>query len=472
MSKLITKEKILKKKRAGAHRFQRRRVDINLQELDGILSSAVEAPISETEADKVKTALHAMAELLTPRPRTTEKTAELFEPATSTPTDTPTDSTEESRPPSPGHGRNGAAAFVGAQTVEVAHSELKAGCACPECQKGKVYLQKEPKVLVRFVGQPPVQATVYKMERLRCNLCGQVFTAQEPEGVGPEKYDETVPSMVAQLKYGSGMPFYRIEALQKKMGVPLPASTQWELVQDAAAHEALIQLAAQGEVLHNDDTSMRVLNIDRPADDKRTGIFTSGVVSSGGEQNKPIALFITGVQHAGENLRDILQHRSKDAGAPMLMCDALSRNVPKFKTPDAIGLLLANCLTHGRRHFVDVSENFPDECRYVLETLGEVYAYDREARESRLNPQERLAFHQEHSKPLMDKLKAWMTAQLEEKKTEPNSGLGLAMKYMLKHWEPLTLFLRKAGAPLDNNICYAASGITNVIPTAGLCRAG
>jgi hypothetical protein len=118
--------------------------------------------------------------------------------------------------------------------------------------------------------------------------------------------------------------------------------------------------------------------------------------------------------------------------------------------------MLANCLTHGRRYFVDVSENFPDECRYVLETLRDVYVYDREARELRLKPKERLAFHQEHSKPLMDNLQAWMIAQLDEKRTEPNSGLGQAMRYVLKHWEPLTLFLREIGAPLDNNICERA----------------
>jgi rubredoxin len=446
----------VKKVRAFKRAGKRHRIDIDLQELDGILDSAIENPISEKEADKVKTAIHTMAELLTPRPRTTEKTADILESTDSA----PTDPTEESKPPRPGHGRNGAEAFTGAHKVEVTHGELKAGCACPECSKGKVYPQKEPKVLVRFVGQPPVQATVYEMERLRCNLCGQIFSAQEPEGVGPEKYDETVPSIVAQLKYGSGMPFKRIEVLQKKMGVPLPAATQWELVEEAAevikpVHNALIQLAAQGEVLHNDDTSMRILDLDRPADDKRTGIFTTGVVSYGDEQKK-IALFLTGVQHAGENLRDLLQHRAKEAAAPMLMCDALSRNVPKFEVPDAIGIMLANCLTHGRRYFVDVSENFPDECRYVLETLRDVYVYDREARELRLKPKERLAFHQEHSKPLMDNLQAWMIAQLDEKRTEPNSGLGQAMRYVLKHWEPLTLFLREIGAPLDNNICERA----------------
>ena len=97
-----------------------------------------------------------------------------------------------------------------------------------------MYVQKVPARLVRIVGQAPLQATVYELERLRCNLCGQVFTAPEPEGIGAEKYDETATAMIAQLKYGSGTPFYRLEQLEKRMGIPLPASTQWELIEEAA----------------------------------------------------------------------------------------------------------------------------------------------------------------------------------------------------------------------------------------------
>jgi transposase len=140
-------------------------------------------------------------------------------------------------------------------------------------------------VLVRIAGQAPLAATVYELERLRCNLCGEVFTAQTPEGVGDEKYEDTAAAMIAQLKYGSGMPFYRLEHLEQSLGIPLPAATQWEIVEEAAelirpAWEELIRQAAQGEVLHNDDTSMRVLHLAREPADDRTGVFTSGIVST------------------------------------------------------------------------------------------------------------------------------------------------------------------------------------------------
>jgi transposase len=431
--------------------MKRRRVEVNVGELDRLLEGARKVPLSDPDHQKISTALHALVDALA-KPRSTEKSSTVLakkdEPSASQ------DPTSKGKPN--GHGRNGADAFESAQKVEVKHPQLKSGDSCPECPNGKVYAQKEPKTLVRIVGQAPIQATVYELERLRCNLCGQVFTAEPPEGVGADKYDETVGSMVAQLKYGSGMPFNRLEKLEQRLGVPLPATTQWEIVEEAAellepAYEELIRQGAQGEIFHNDDTSMKILKLERPDGDTRTGVFTSGIVSIRGSET--IAMFFTGRQHAGENLADVLRQRASGLSAPIQMCDALSRNVPKLSA--GAEALLANCLSHGRRQFVDVAENFPDECLYVLETLGAVYGTDAAAREQKLSWEARLSLHQEKSGPLMEGLHQWMTEQLNGQ-TEPNSGLGKAMNYLLRHWHKLTLFLRVPGAPLDNNICERA----------------
>jgi transposase len=170
-------------------------------------------------------------------------------------------------------------------------------------------------------------------------------------------------------------------------------------------------------------------------------MFTSGIVST--REGRRIALFFSGRQHAGENLADVLAHRAATLAPPIQMCDALSRNLPAtFQT------LLANCLAHGRRPFVDVAERFPEECRYVLESLGDVYRNDAAAREQHLSPEARLAFHQAQSGPIMEKLQVWCTRQLEDRLVEPNSALGKAITYLLNHWQPLTLFLRQPGAPL------------------------
>ena len=431
--------------------MKRKRVDVNLKELDQIIDHAREAPLSESESEKLKAALHALAGML-PAPRSTEKTSAVLPSA---------DPQQQSKEKPPGHGRNGACAYTGAKQVTVPHPTMKPGEPCPGCLKGKVYPllgpNQEPRVLVRLVGQAPLAATVYQLDRLRCNLCGEVFTAPEPEGVGPEKYDETTAAMIALLKYGSGMPFYRLEKLEHLLGIPLPASTQWEIAEEEAevikaAFDELIRQAAQGEVLHNDDTGMRVLRLAREPSDDRTGVFTSGIVST--KQGQRIALYFTGRQHAGENLRDVLRHRVQDLATPLQMCDALSRNTPKLA--DGAQILLANCLAHGRRQFVEVAASFPEACRYVLETLGGVYKYDAEARERCLSPAERLRFHQQHSEPLMKTLRGWMEAQFAQHLVEPNSGLGKAITYFLRHWKGLTAFFRDAGAPLDNNICERA----------------
>jgi len=255
------------------------------------------------------------------RPRNTEKTSAVVGEAEDSGEAAAQPATASSPPA--GHGRNGAEAFSGAQKVEIAHQNLKHGDRCPECGEGNVYSQKEPKVLVRIVGQAPLAATVYALERLRCGACGQVFTAQEPEGVGPEKYDETAAAMIAQLKYGSGIPFYRLEQLEGQLGIPLPAATQWEIVEEVAellkpARDELIRQAAQGEVVHNDDTSMRVLRLAREPSDERTGVFTSGIVSTG--TGRKIALYFTGRQHAGENIADVLQQRAAELPSPIQMC--------------------------------------------------------------------------------------------------------------------------------------------------------
>jgi transposase len=435
------------------------RTEINLEEIYQILDSARRQPISEVEYETVKTAVAVLAEKAAPRSRTTEKMSAVLphpnpdEPAAKEPA--------KRKPAQSGHGRNPGSAFTGAHRVIVPHPTLQVGDMCPECQQGKVYRQKKPKTLIRITGRPPLEATVYEMEQLRCNGCGQVFTAEAPAQAGEKKYDESAVAMIAQLRYGSGVPFQRLERLEAHFGIPLPAATQWEVVEEKAeslrpALEELIRQAAQGEVAHNDDTGMRILKLARePALEgkaERTGVFTSAVVSRVGA--RLIALFFSGWRHAGENLAEVLKRRAPGLPPLIQMCDALSRNAPKLS--QGVKLLLAYCLAHGRRQFVEVAANFPEPCRYVLETLGGVWYHDELAREQKLSPEERHHFHQEHSGPLMKALKEWMEAQLAEHKVEPNSGLGKAIRYMLRHWVPLTLFLREAGAPVDNNLVERA----------------
>jgi len=382
----------------------------------------------------------------------------------------------ESSTPAKNHGRNGVDAYTGAKKIEVPHPSLQPGDPCPQCDNGTVYETGRPGVLVRVTGQPPLQAMAYFLQKLRCNLCGTLFTADAPDGVGSEKYDATARSMLALLKYGAGMPFHRDEKLHANLGIPLPASTQWDIVETHAQHvepafEEMVRQGAQGEVLYNDDTGVKILQFKRaeaaeaneessdndadadgaaeqPAAERR-GMFTTGIVAT--RDGQKIALFFSGRQHAGENLKDVLKRRAADLPRPIQMCDALSRNLP-----GELQTILANCLAHGRRQFVEIFDRFPDHCRHVIETLKGVYANDAIARQQKLSAEQRLLFHQAHSGPTMKELHVWLEAQFAQRLVEPNSALGVAISYLLKRWDKLTLFLRQAGAPLDNNICERA----------------
>lgn len=473
----------------------RRWIELNMQEIEDILGRARKGPISDEEYKKLKAAMETLAyftEMVGDKDTTinklrkiifgpsSEKTRNIFgkeaDQAGSQSADGKESESSETRSSDPaeetakekskGHGRNGAAAYTAANRVCIKHGSLKPGQRCPKCLKGKIYRCKEPALLVRITGRAPIQATVYAMERWRCNLCGEVFTAEAPKGVGPAKWDEAAISMVALLKYGTGVPFNRLAQLQKSLGIPLPASTQWAMVKEGVeaiepVWEELIRQAAQGEIFHNDDTPAKILEViwkrrkreqagggrENRDPKERTGMFTSGVVSIG--QGRKIALFFTGQQHAGENLRDVLLKRAAGLQPPLQMCDGLSRNEPDL--PEEFEVILSNCNVHARRQFVDVASRFPEECRHVLEVFRDVYHNDDMAKKQEMTAEERLIFHQINSGPRMEELKSWMAEQLDEKKVEPNSGLGKAIKYTQKRWDQLTRFLDIPGAPLDNN---------------------
>lgn len=347
----------------------------------------------------------------------------------------------------------------------VTHEALTPGDLCPHCQEGTLYRQKDWAQVVRLIGQPPVGGQRYELERLRCGLCGKTETARMPEQAGLRKYDPTVASMIATLRYGQGVPWNRIQQLQNWARIPLPASVQWELVRDAiacgpeAVYRQLLWVAAQGDLVYNDDTHMRILELTakiknqeplRDDDPDRSGVFTTNILSVA-ESRPIISLFFTGPRHSGENLRELLAARLAGLAPPLQMCDALSRNMP-----DDLETIVANCLSHARRNFYELTELFPAETLHVLECLKTVYQIDHRAKQQALSPEDRLRLHQEQSRAVMDGLQTWLKQQFDERRVEPNSSLGKAIRYMLKHWGKLTLFLRSPGAPLDNNICERA----------------
>ena len=367
----------------------------------------------------------------------------------------------------PGTGRLGAEAYAGAERVECRHEDLRVGEVCPVCGQGRLYALP-PGVEIRIDGNALLSAIRYEVEKLRCSACGQVFTAPLPMDAGPEKYSPRARAVLAVSRYYLGLPFYRVEGYQAMLGVPVPDATQWEQIEKVGdssyvVFEYLERLAAQGELIYQDDTAVRILTLLKENQElqaqaealglsrskERTGMFTTALVVKVGERT--ICLYYSGRSHAGENLAALLEQRQAGLAKPFVMSDALSRN-----EADEDGLIRCHCLAHGRRQCSDLADVFPQECQVVIEALKQVFDHDEQARDEQMSPEARLAYHRDSSGPIMDELKRWLDQQVDDRLVEPNSSLGKAVAYMQGHWATLTRFLSVAGAPIDNNLVERA----------------
>jgi transposase len=367
----------------------------------------------------------------------------------------------------PGYGRLGMATYAGAERVECRHEALAVGQRCPVCGQGRLY-GVPPGRERRIDGNALLSAICYELEKLRCSACGQVFTAPLPAEAGTEKYSPRARAVLAVSRYYLGLPFFRVEAYQAMLGVPVPDATQWDQIEQLGdcsykVFAYLETLAAQGELIHQDDTSVRILSLMAEnrthqtaaealgfaRSQERTGMFTTALVVKVSEET--ICLYYSSRLHAGENLQALLEQREAERDKPLVMSDALSRN-----EVDETTVIRCHCLAHGRRQFSDLADVFPVECQVVLETLKQVFDHDEEARDQQMSPEARFAYHQAYSQPLMDELRQWLPKQVDEHLVEPNSALGKAIAYMQTHWETLTRFLSIPGAPLDNNVVERA----------------
>jgi hypothetical protein len=354
-----------------------------------------------------------------------------------------------------GHGRLSHTAYTNTVEHSLSVADFRAGDPCPMKCGGKLY-RFEPGVIVRVRGQNLAAVHKYWIEKLRCASCSQIIQATIPKDIGQEKYDAAFKAILALQKYYVAVPFYRQAYFQSLLGVPLPASTQWQLIEGVGGAALLIFptlecMAANGDLVHNDDTHVKITDIIRHTrlnpGKERTGMFTTGIISR--TDQRDIALFYNGTMHAGENMEKLLKNRDVCSGTAIQMCDALSRNIPaSFKT------ILCHCLSHGFRKFDDLKEFYPGPCIRIIELIATVYRHDEQTKE--LSKQQRLEYHQKHSVPIMKQLHDYITNQLQTKQVEPNDSLGKAMRYMLKHWFALTQFLRVSGAPIDNNILERA----------------
>lgn len=368
------------------------------------------------------------------------------------------------KPKKPGHGRRAASAYPGAQTVICHHIELHSGspCLASRCD-GLIFPVSRLNEFIQFKGTPIVIATRYMQEVMRCASCSSVYEAPLPEGVKPQRWDETADASIAIQKVLTASPFYRTAWIQEMCGVPLPPSTQFERCVVVAEtllpiYKQMVKESANAKVIYGDDTGVKILELmkengekkkdertGKQKKDERTGMHTTGIVAEMVDGNK-IALYFNGRCHTGENVAGLLRWRNKDLDPAIRMSDGLYANWSEDDERRE-----CHCMAHARRKFWEISLIYPAQCGYVLMKIGEIYEIDAVTKDKKMSDDERLAYHQKHSQPIMEELLKWMESEVNEKRVEPNSSLGAAISYFTKHYPFLTGFLKYPGAPLDNN---------------------
>lgn len=351
-----------------------------------------------------------------------------------------------------GQGNNSSEAYPYAnQQNHQLEEHLHAGQSCPECNSGTLY-EYIPGIFIKITGQPNFEATQHITEKVRCNSCGAIFEAKCEEKCSG-KYDSSVSSILAILHYQASTPYYRLEKIQKQLMAPMPRSVQCQLMESLANNllpvwKAMINFAQDCKFFYSDDTRGKVISLIREnmklSKAERKGIFTTGIIAK--DDKAQAVLFFTGRKHSGENLSDLLIDVPPGL-VPQVMSDALSSN----NLDQQIEYIKLLCLVHGRRNFLDLEEVFKQEVDFILQNIAIVYKNEKYIKDSGMDDAQRLKYHQEHSGAVMEKIYHWCEQKMNNKEIEPNSSLGQAIKYLLKHWEGLTGFLRHEGAALDNN---------------------
>ena len=362
------------------------------------------------------------------------------------------------------HGRRDEAKLGCLRHQHHRHPDWSVGCLCPTCHRGRLY-QFFPRSFVSITGQAPLVACHHEVDRLQCNVCGEVFEAPLPDdlvndGVGTGwLYSYSAHSTVVLFKYLGVVPWHRQQTLQGAMGVRVPDACMWDMCETlsniaAPVVRVLAHLAGNAPLLYGDDTTAAIfgltsqIKIERSTGKQveRTGCHTTAVIGRDMD-GRHIAVFRVGIQHSGELLDELLAKRLPGLPRPLVMGDAASTNAVTV-----CPVYLCGCNAHALRRFKELESKHPLELAPLLDAYRRVYKNDAHTRAEDMSDEVRLAYHRQHSRPIFIEMCRDAQALLDEHKVEPNSKLGSALDYLLNHQRSLSAFFRLRGAPMDNNL--------------------
>ena len=304
--------------------------------------------------------------------------------------------------------------------------------------------------MLEFTASSPVEVNRYLKDVLRCNSCGTEFMSNKQI----YKWTNSARSSVI-LQKTSGMPFYRLSQLQSLYNAPVAVSTLWQQCsgfwQDCGSDicSALFMAIAKSDKISADDTKVRILEViqcNKALPEKERRACNTTVIVAQIEGDREVVLYVSANRHCGENLGKILKGRPNKEDHVKLMVDASSQNNPVME--EVVALTVSNCLTHARRKFHELRDYY-QECDFFLKEIAYIYKND----EICLNktPKDRLLYHVEHSLPHLNNIYNEIDYLFREKLIEPNSSLGKAMNYWIRHKRKLMRFVQVEGVDIDNS---------------------
>jgi len=376
-----------------------------------------------------------------------------------------------------GHGRNGVAAFTNGQHINHELGPGIVGTLCTDCGPVRGAGCMSPyreKIIIRILGQPLFNAEIHHYEQVRCRMCGKIIRAAGPpevlHGIGSSyiTYDWSACAMLIVMHYFAGAPFKRLESLHNGWGVPMPDANQWKMVDDSSDLLVPLFRAIERYGIHNavsfriDDTGSEVISLRRQIQteiaalesigestkDVRTGINATGIYFET-RDGATITLFYTGRHHAGEIIDQLLKHRKITEPKLAKVTDGASKN---FDHEHRDKLIEASCNAHAYLKFRAIKDKYPAEYAIAGEVYKQVFDNDDKAKARGHTPIERMLYHREHSKPMMNKLKAMCEEKLKSRLVEPNSLLWEPLTFIINQWPRLTMFYREPNVPLDTNV--------------------
>lgn len=310
--------------------------------------------------------------------------------------------------------------------------------SCPVCASDDLRSVGTGKLstIIEYV-RPHFRRRIFQRETLSCR-CGHIITAPAPDRVGDKtRYASSFVAHLVVSKCNDSIPLYRLEKAYRQLGIPVSRSTMCDLFHRAATelrplYTAALALVARAPDVHADETSIRQQGLA-----KRAFLWT----------------FVTS---------DLIVYRyaptRSGSTAKKVLGDSTGRLVvDQYTGYNAVtkpgNRLRAGCLAHARRRLFEQREH--PETKEPLDIIGEIYAVEHEAKQAGIvGSDAHLELRKQRSRPLFARLLRW--ARRHRDAFEPRSGMGTAVRYILKYFRELGRFLRYASIPPDNNVAEAA----------------